>query len=730
MISSISKFSLVLFFLLLLAACERHDDRHRFSINYPEARKEPFDTTIFGVRLSDEYHWMGQQQHEKEMQDFSRAQGELAYRTLDSIPGTEVLQKEINELFTEMQNEVWNLTASGGFLYYNRDIAGEGTTLCRRKDPNGAEEKLLGRVKINGQSYGIRKTLFAYKKPLLAMMLTRSGEADPHIRIFHLDKKEFLNDSIAPIMFNDSRGVSMAWSPDDQSIFYTQSPPTSVHAEKYFRGRVKQHIIGAAKPDQDIFGFEVNAEINLSAAETPYIYSFKNSPYLLARIRSAEDDNYAYAVPYAKLNGARTPWIKLNDYINLGDGFDANNQWLYAVTPVSARHEIVKIDMTSGSSPVELVPQQEGVIAGTDLAHRKAIIAGKDVLYALVRIIGNMHILKVDLKTNKTSTIPLPGRTSIRGLQLLNSNDLLFMCISPVKVDQYQWYQHSSDSTRSLPFAADVLDKSSELRSEVIHVPSRDGKKIPVSLVYMDTVDIKQNNAWLIEGYGNSGASRDLYFDPYLYPWIKRGGVYAYAHVRGGGELGEDWFKDGQFPNKKNSINDMVDIAEWLQKNNYSSSSKIMVMGASAGSFLVGNPINQRPDLFAGGIFIVGLPDLATQTDAAGARDGNKSMGDKNTQEGFLSNYEQSAYYHIPKEKELPAMLIIHGATDYILSMSPAARYAAKLQQEQKGDRPMLFLVNWEGGHATANEDEPIHILKFALWQTGHPDFQMKTNHN
>ncbi|HUM66451.1 MAG TPA: prolyl oligopeptidase family serine peptidase, partial [Chitinophagaceae bacterium] len=186
-----------------------------------------------------------------------------------------------------------------------------------------------------------------------------------------------------------------------------------------------------------------------------------------------------------------------------------------------------------------------------------------------------------------------------------------------------------------------------------------------------------------------------------------------------------DWTKDGQFPHKMNSVNDVVDIAEWLVKNKYSSPSKIVLMGGSAGTFLVGNAMNQRPELFAAGIYLAGLPDLATHTDAAGAREGNKTTGPKNTPEGFLSNYQQSALYHIPEGRNLPGILIIHGATDYILSMSPAARYAARLQEHQKGDRPILFLVDWEGGHATINENEPFYILKFALWQTGHPEFQL-----
>jgi len=258
----------------------------------------------------------------------------------------------------------------------------------------------------------------------------------------------------------------------------------------------------------------------------------------------------------------------------------------------------------------------------------------------------------------------------------------------------------------------------------VVWVPSRDGKKIPVSLVYKKGLKLKNNNPILIEGYGNGGAVTDITYDPNYQPWIKRGGIYAYAHVRGGGELGEAWIKDGQFPNKMNSINDIVDIAEFFVKNNYTSGGKQLVMGGSAGSFLVGNAINQRPDLFAGGIFLAGLPDLVTTMDAAGGRE-QKSTGLLGTKQGFESRYSVSSYYHIPPNKKLPAMLISHGATDYILAMHPVARYAAKLQEMQKGDRPVLFLVNWEAGHL-GSQSELLYILKFALWQTGHPDFQLK----
>jgi len=692
---------------------------------YPIARTEPFDTLIYGKNIRDDYFWMSRKHNEKEVTAFTQQQGKLAQTILDSIPGSALIEKEWNEAFAALDDEIWNGKTVGEYIYYNRVIPKEGTWYCRRKGLNGAEEKILTSIKINGQRYSIRKRAFAHTKSLIALMLTQQGEANPQIRIYDIDKKEFLTDSIPQVMFNDSRGVSMTWLPNDNGLLYTQAPPTEKHAERYFNGKIKLHLLGDdVSKDEIVFGINENPEIKLQSHETPYIYSFNHSPYLVARIRAGDDDNYAFAVHYSKLNGKNTPWKKLKDYINLGDGFDANGNYLYAGTNGISRYRIVKINMETGESPQSFWQPVDGVMAVTDMQHSSGIIVGKDVLYALVRKIGDMQIMKIDLKTKSVSSLPTGSKGSISSLSLSAHNDLLFASFSGTRSFQYFLYSFTSRQTLSLPFANKVYDAGEILQTSVVWVPSRDGKKIPVSLVYKKGLNLKNNNPLLIDGYGNSGAVTDIVYDPNYLPWLIRGGVYAYAHVRGGGELGEDWINDGQFPNKMNSVNDAVDVAGYFVKNNYTSPSKQLIMGGSAGTFLVGNAINQRPAIFAGGIFLSGLPDLVTHQDAAGGRE-QKSTGPLGTKEGFDSRYTISSYYHIPQNTKLPAMLISHGATDYILSMHPVARYTAKLQHAQKGDKPILFLVNWESGHL-GSQSEQLYILKFALWQTGHPDFQLQ----
>ncbi len=710
----------ILGFTFFLMACSTKQE-----FNYPVTRAELFDTTIFDVKISDPYFWMSRKANETEMKEWINAQGKLTQSILDSIPNGDKLSAEIENGYVKLQEEIWNLKVVNNMFYYYRDVPQVGTSLCRRKNMDAEEEIIFGGgVTIDGQKYRSRKEVFAHQKPLVAMMLVQRGEANPHIRIYDLDKKVFLSDSIAPVMFNDARGVSMTWLPDDSGLLYSQAPPSSVESEKYYNGKIKLHKLHEPiSKDEAIFGIGLNSAVQLKDFETPYIYSFKSSPYLLARIRNGADDNYAFAVHYKDLKGADTPWKRLNNYVNLGDGFDAQGQFLYAATKDRPRYTIVQIDMSTGSKPVTFMPEQDEVLSYVDAAHSSGIIAGKDALYVLYRKVGDMGIYKIDYRSKQTSKITLNRKGSIADLLLKGDNDCVFAQFSAIHSMQYMAYKYDLGTVTPLPFSKMSLDLSDDLVTEVIEVPSRDGKKIPVSLVYKKGLVLKNNNALYIEAYGNSGAVNDLWLDPNKLAWMNHNGIYAYAHVRGGGELGLGWIDDGQFPHKMNSINDIVDVAEYFVKNNYTSADKQFVMGGSAGSFLVGNSINQRPDLFAGGIFQSGLPDLVTYRDAAYARE-RGSVGDIETKEGFESVYSISSLYHIPKNTKLPAMLVVHGGTDYIIDMTSPSRYVATLQAMQKGSRPQLFLVDWEGGHTGSGVNEVISTLKFMLWQSGHQEFQ------
>src|SRR5690606_18913977 len=265
--------------------------------NFPAIKKEAFDTVIYNRKLTDNYAWLSRPENEKEMLNWSRQQGEFTNNLLDSIPGTEILDTLFQKLYIPKPDEIIVKGTQGNDIYYYKTMA-DGNRWLLRKSNNQDEEKIAKLpFTFHGKKFTAKKFAFAHKKKLLALMMVEAGESNPHIRIFDLQVKTFLKDSIGPVMFNDASGVSMAWLPDDSGLIYSQAPSNNNDEEKYYRGQLKLHKIGKKQEsDALIFGFNINKEIDIKEYETPYVYTFPHSPYIIARIRAGKGDNYAYAI--------------------------------------------------------------------------------------------------------------------------------------------------------------------------------------------------------------------------------------------------------------------------------------------------------------------------------------------------------------------------------------------------------------------------------------------------
>lgn len=697
-------------------------------IKYPVAKKEPFDTVIYGKKITDEYGWMSLPQHDSAMKEYSKLQGILTNQILDSIPGGEIITALRKKIIDGLNPELMSfLGHQNDMLYYYREIAGrDKPVLFRRKGVNGNEEEYPGvdifTVKV--KKYTVKRLVFAFKKPLIALMMTEAGESNPHIRFYDLVKKDFLKDSIAPVMFNDSRGVSMAWLPDDKGLIYTQAPPGNSNEEKYYRGRLKVHLLGIDPAnDVAVFGKDIVPGIEILDHETPYVYSFPLSPYIIARIRAGKGDNYAFAVHYSRLNGNKTPWIRLKNYICNDGGFTAKEEFLYGVTDDAPNRRMVKVNLNNGEQPAVFLPEQEKILEGT-------ILASKNFLFAKYTSPGRSGILKIRYDDPRPIDITLPYDGTVSNLKIVGDNDLLFMMDNWTRDMEYYAANHPSNQARLIPKGGGASPYLDSFTSKVIYVPSRDGLKIPVSLVYSKNITPGEKpQRLLIDAYGCGGTSMDPVLNIDNFVWLGMGGIYAVAHIRGGGELGAEWTKAGSYPNKMNSINDFVDVADYLVRNNYTEPAKLASIGASCGTLNVGLAALQRPDLFAASVYEVGTPDFVTARETSYGR-GQNIFGPLDTEDGFKARLSISAYHHIVENKNAPAMLIINGGKDYIIKLHNVARYVARLQNVQKSERPVLFLVDWEGGHANAgmNRQDRIRKWKFLFWQTGHPDFQLKTN--
>jgi len=300
------------------------------------------------------------------------------------------------------------------------------------------------------------------------------------------------------------------------------------------------------------------------------------------------------------------------------------------------------------------------------------------------------------------------------------------------KADKIYVYDPQTGQTKDTHLQpAGPFDDPADVESVEVKAASYDGTLIPLSIMHRRGIKLDGSNPTVLVGYGAYGISMDPNFDPRQLAWLERGGVYAVAHVRGGGEYGEDWHLAGKKLTKPNTWRDFIACAEYLIAQKYTSSSKLGIRGASAGGITIGRSITERPDLFATAIDGVPMSDVVRSEFTPNGPPNIPEFGSVSTQAGFEDLYAMSGYHHVRDGTAYPAVMLITGFNDpRVISWQPG-KMAARLQAANSGSKPILLRVDYEAGHGfgstkTQEEEMMADGMSFNLWQFGVPGFQPK----
>ncbi|HED1353654.1 TPA: oligopeptidase B [Citrobacter werkmanii] len=238
-------------------------------------------------------------------------------------------------------------------------------------------------------------------------------------------------------------------------------------------------------------------------------------------------------------------------------------------------------------------------------------------------------------------------------------------------------------------------------RSEHVWITVRDGTEVPVSLVYHQKYFLKGKNPLLVYGYGSYGASMDADFSSSRLSLLDRGFVYAIAHVRGGGELGQQWYEDGKFLHKKNTFNDYLDVCDALLRMGYGAPSLCYGMGGSAGGMLMGVAINERPDLFHGVIAQVPFVDVVTTMldESIPLTTGEFEEWGNPQDPQYYAYMKSYCPYDNVTAQDYPHLLVTTGLHDSQVQYWEPAKWVAKLRELKTDDRLLLLCTDMDSGH-------------------------------
>jgi prolyl oligopeptidase len=695
----------------------------------PVAPVEDVTNIYFGTAVVDPYRYM-ENLSDSNVVEWMKAQNDYTHSRLDRIPGRAALLARIHELNNAVAARVADVRRmpDGRYFYLKRLPQDNVFKLYRRQGLTGRETLLLDPekfAKATGKPFAINYYEPSRDGNYVACGLSAAGSEDAVIHVLESVTGKEVDKPIDRAQFG---GIS--WRPDGKSFFYNRLQKMESgmpETERYQKSRVFLHVVGAdADKEPPVFGYGVSPRVKIDPADDPFISVFPGSKYAVGMIEhGTRQEITVYAAPLTSVGRPNTPWQKICDVDDDVTDFAVKGDEIFMVTHQDAPR--FKIIMTSVARP-DLANARTVVPAGSAVI--TALAAAKDAVYVQLRDGGIGRLLRVPFR-GRTEQVKLPfdGSVSIIAADLRLAGTWLELG-TWTKADQiYAYDPKTGKITNTGLQPLGQFDAPDNLESVEVKARSYDGEMIPLSIVYQRGLKLDGSNPTLLWGYGAYGISQDPAFGPVLLAWYEKGGVLAIAHVRGGGEYGEDWYKGGYKQTKPNTWKDFIACAEYLVAHKYTSPERLAGEGGSAGGILIGRAITERPDLFGAAIIQVGCLDMLRIETTPNGVPNIPEFGSVKTEDGFKELWEMSAYVHVQDGTRYPAVMLMTGINDPRVEPWQSAKMAARLQAATTSGKPVLLRVDYEAGHGigstkTQREAQRADAWSFLLWQFGLPGFQ------
>jgi len=364
----------------------------------------------------------------------------------------------------------------------------------------------------------------------------------------------------------------------------------------------------------------------------------------------------------------------------------------------------------------ELVPQSNAVIESLSLAGGKLIVDQTE------NVVNKLRVLNTDGKLVREVTPPTLGTMSnMLGRWKQQEGYYVFSSFHvPATIYKYD----IASGKQSVYFQPKIPIQTDQYEVKQVWYPSKDGTKIPMFLAYAKGLKLDGSNPTLLTGYGGFNIASSPGFSAMAAEWMAKGGVWALANMRGGGEFGEEWHHAGMLEKKQNVFDDFIAAAEWLIANKYTSTPKLAIRGGSNGGLLMGAMLTQRPDLFGAVICNYPLLDMVRYHKFLVASYWVPEYGSADDPEQFKYIYAYSPYHHVKAGTKYPATLFVSGDADTRVAPLHARKMTALMQAANGSDKPIMLHYETKLGHSggtpvgkqvTNTADE----LLFLFWQLG-----------
>mgnify|MGYP003585845880 CR=1 FL=1 len=662
------------------------------SVKPPIAEKQEFVRVIHGDEVKDTYYWM--------IDYFTKGKDstKVVNYLKDENTYWETMMKDTeplrNELFQEMKARIKEKdesvpTLKNGYYYYTKTENGKQYyKYCRKKgNLNAPEEILLDVDKMaEGKPY-YSATGFSISPDNQKLIF---GVDDVSRRQYHLFLKDLKSGKITDLKIKNTTG-SATWANDNKTIFYTSKNEITLLSEKIMR-----HILGT------------------DSSKDAVVYDEKDKSNYIGIGKSKNDK-------FILISSAATTSSEVR-YINADKPFDDFKVFqprmkdvLYEVTPLEDKFLITTnkdalnfkvmetpLDKTEVANWKDFIPHRKDVLVeGIDEFKNYLVLSerqnGLSQLVIMDRKTGNKEFLKFD---EPDYTVYPSGNPEY------NTDNFRFGYTSMI-TPSTQYEQNLKTGARKILKQQEVLGgyNKNEYTTERVFATAKDGTKIPISIVYKKGIIKNGKNPTLLYAYGSYGNSSDATFSSSRLSLLNRGFVYALTHVRGGQEMGRQWYEDGKMMKKKNTFTDFIDSGEFLVKEGYTSPEHLFAQGGSAGGLLMGAIANMKPELWKGVIAQVPFVDVVnTMLDESIPLTTNEfdEWGNPKNKDAYFYMKSYSPYENVEK-KNYPNLLVTTGLHDSQVQYFEPAKWVAKLRDSKTDNNVILLKTDMNYGHGGAS---------------------------
>ncbi|NID14717.1 prolyl oligopeptidase family serine peptidase [Luteibacter yeojuensis] len=674
----------------------------------PPPRSADVTEQLFGVTVHDPYRWMEGEKN-AEFERWLGAEGEYTRAKLDALPTLDDWQKTLKASSLTAVIHRMQRVAGGRMLFIRQAAKGTGTLMLREAD--GKERVLLdpSTWKGGGGTPSVTNYALSPDGSKVAVNIDHGGNELTRVDVLDVATGKPSGDSVETVWGE----FEAHWLPDGSGFTYTQMAPPGERTggDPLQDMRLRLHKLGTPSSHDPMLlragsGAGANASFPIPSNRFPVIDFPAGSRWALGIANGAQLESTfcvapaAKAIePSAKWNCIARPDDKITDAAIHGDT-------LYLISSRGhSNGQLLSLDLSRSdvslrdAKPV-LALKDDEIIVGLTLNDAQTLAPARDALYLKVSVNGIDGVRRIDYRTGKSETVAMPVAGTASLLRANDREEGFLLELRGWTAPPKSWrYDPATHGMKSLG-----QDEASPADYSMVEVTetemvSKDGTKVPLTILHRRDAKLDGSHRAIVFGYGSYGLTIQPSFKPVRMEWVKKGNIFAYAHVRGGGEKGEAWHLAGKGANKHKGVEDFVASVDRLSELGYSRPERTALVSGSAGGLLVGGAVTAYPQKFGAAIILVPVLNPVRLMHAPNGANQIGEMGDPRKAADFPAILAMDPYQQIKPHTAYPAMLFLVGLNDGRVVPWQTGKFVAKLRAADTSGRPAWIRTDANGGH-------------------------------